>query len=150
MSSVIRHPKVCSRATVSVFRIGSWTLGAARLFSRRRRPCSSTRLRHTSLLIASWLANPEQLFLTHYSRVGNVQRLASQMHAGIDAYVSVARQHEHDNDRSAVLRESLSDYYAERLEEHGYAGDREMMREVLGIDIELNAQGLEVWLKRGK
>ena len=39
---------------------------------------------------------------------------------------------------------------SEQLEEHGYSGDREMMREVLGIDIELNAQGLEVWLKRGK
>jgi len=93
---------------------------------------------------------PEQLFLTHYSRVGNVARLAGQMHAGIDAYVAMARQHEHEEDLSAALRESLLDYYAEQLEEHGYAGDREMMREVLGIDIELNAQGLEVWLKRGK
>lgn len=93
---------------------------------------------------------PEQLFLTHYSRVGNVQRLASQMHAGIDAYVAIARQHEHDDNQSAALREGLLDLYAEQLEEHGYGGDREMMREVLGIDIDLNAQGLEVWLKRGK
>jgi len=93
---------------------------------------------------------PEQLFLTHYSRVGNVQRLASQMHAGIDAYVAMARQHEHDDNRCEALRENLLDFYAEQLEEHGYNGDREMMREVLGIDIELNAQGLEVWLKRGK
>ena len=93
---------------------------------------------------------PEQLFLTHYSRVGNVQRLASQMHAGIDAYVAIARQHEHDDNQSAALRESLLDLYAEQLEGHGYGGDRGMMREVLGIDIELNAQGLEVWLKRGK
>ena len=93
---------------------------------------------------------PEQLFLTHYSRVGDVQRLASQMHAGIDAYVAIARQHEHDDNQSAALRESLQDYYAEQLEEHGYSGDRETMREVLGIDIELNAQGLEVWLKRGR
>jgi glyoxylase-like metal-dependent hydrolase (beta-lactamase superfamily II) len=93
---------------------------------------------------------PEQLFLTHYSRVGDVQRLASQMHAGIDAYVAIARQHEHDDNQAAALRESLQDYYAEQLEEHGYGGDRETMREVLGIDIDLNAQGLEVWLKRGK
>ena len=70
------------------------------------------------------------------------------MHTGIDAYVAMARQHEHDDNRSAVLRDSLFDYYAGRLEEHGYAGDREMMLEVLGIDIELNAQGLEVWLNK--
>ncbi len=93
---------------------------------------------------------PEQLFLTHYSRVGNVHRLAGQMHAGIDAYVSMARQHEHDDEGSAALREGLFDYYAGQLEEHCYPGDREMIRELLGIDIELNAQGLEVWLKRGK
>lgn len=93
---------------------------------------------------------PEQLFLTHYSRVGNVVRLAGQMHAGIDAYVAMARQHENDDDRSAALRESLLGYYAERLEDHGYFGDRETMQEVLGIDIELNAQGLEVWLNKGK
>jgi glyoxylase-like metal-dependent hydrolase (beta-lactamase superfamily II) len=91
---------------------------------------------------------PAQLFLTHYSRVGNVERLARQMHTGIDAYVAMARQHEHDDNRSAVLRESLFDYYAGRLEDHGYAGDREMMLEVLGIDIELNSQGLEVWLNK--
>lgn len=91
---------------------------------------------------------PEQLFLTHYSRVCNVERLAIQMHAGIDAYVAMARQHEHDDNRSAALRESLLDYYAEQLEKHGYVGDREMMHEVLGIDIELNAQGLEVWLNK--
>jgi glyoxylase-like metal-dependent hydrolase (beta-lactamase superfamily II) len=93
--------------------------------------------------------DPEQLFLTHYSRVGNVERLASQMHAGIDAYVTMARRHEHD-DQPAALRESLLDFYAEQLEDHGYRGDRDTVREVLGIDIELNAQGLEVWLKRGK
>jgi hypothetical protein len=91
---------------------------------------------------------PEQLFLTHYSRVGDVDRLASQMHAGIDAYVTMARQHEHDDERSAAIRESLLDYYAEQLEDHGYAGDRETMVEVLDIDIELNAQGLEVWLNK--
>lgn len=93
---------------------------------------------------------PEQLFLTHYSRVGNLERLAGQMHAGIDAYVAMARQHEHDDNRSMVLRESLVDYYAEQLEDHGYVGDRDMLLAALGIDIELNAQGLEVWLKRGK
>lgn len=93
---------------------------------------------------------PKQLFLTHYSRVSDLERLAGQMHAGIDAYVAMARQHEHDDNRSAALRESLLDYYVEQLEEHGYAGDRETMLEVLSIDIELNAQGLEVWLKKGK
>jgi glyoxylase-like metal-dependent hydrolase (beta-lactamase superfamily II) len=94
--------------------------------------------------------DPQQLFLTHYSRVGDPERRATEMHDGIDAYVAVARQHEHDDDRPAALRESLIEYYVERLEGHGYRGDREMIQSIMGIDVELNAQGLEVWLERKK
>lgn len=91
---------------------------------------------------------PEQLYLTHYSRVRNLDRLARQMHAGIDAYVAIAEDHEHDDSRSANIRDGLTEYYAEQLADHGYAGSREEMVEVMSIDIELNAQGLEVWLDR--
>jgi glyoxylase-like metal-dependent hydrolase (beta-lactamase superfamily II) len=93
---------------------------------------------------------PEQLYLTHYSRVRNLDRLASQMHAGIDAYVAIANQHEHDDNRLEGLRESLFEYYVEQLDEHGYDGGREEAAAVLSIDVELNAQGLDVWLQRRK
>ena len=91
---------------------------------------------------------PERLFLTHYSQVKNLERLATDMHEGIDAYVALARQHADDDDRSATLRESLFEHYVERLAAHGYSGDREMIQSVLGIDVELNAQGLEFWLEK--
>jgi Cft2 family RNA processing exonuclease len=91
---------------------------------------------------------PEHVFLTHYSKVGNLDRLAAEMHEGIDTYVALARQHEDDDDRSAALRESLFEYYVDRLDAHGYSGDREMIQAIMGIDIELNAQGLEFWLEK--
>jgi glyoxylase-like metal-dependent hydrolase (beta-lactamase superfamily II) len=91
---------------------------------------------------------PEQLYLTHYSRVRNLDRLAQQMHAGIDAYVAIAEQCEHDDDRSANIRTRLAEHYAAQLADHGYAGSRDEMLEVLSIDIELNAQGLEFWLNK--
>ena len=91
---------------------------------------------------------PEQLYLTHYSRVRNLERLAEQMHRGIDAYVAIAQQHEHDAGRSANIRAGLTDYYAEQLADHGYTGSRAEMLEVMDIDIELNAQGLEFWLEK--
>ena len=93
---------------------------------------------------------PQQLYLTHYSRVRNLDRLALQMHAGIDAYVAIAEKHEHDDNRQQALRESLFEYYVEQLEEHGHDGDRDQVASVMGIDVELNAQGLEVWLERRK
>jgi len=93
---------------------------------------------------------PEHLFLTHYSRVGHLERLATQMHEGIDAYVKMAREHEHDENRIESLQNGLFDYYAQRLAEHGFNGDADAIRAVLGIDIDLNSQGLDVWLERAK
>jgi len=93
---------------------------------------------------------PEQLYLTHYSRVRNLERLAGQMHAGIDAYVAIAGEHENDEDRSQALRRSLFEYYVEQLDAHGHQGDREQVAAVMSIDVELNAQGLEFWLEKRK
>ena len=56
----------------------------------------------------------------------------------------------HDDNRSVALRASLLDYYEQRLSEHGYSGDRDSIRSVLGADVDLNAQGLEFWLHRTK
>jgi len=94
------------------------------------------------------VCDPDQLYLTHYSRVQNLDRLVTQMHEGIDAYVAIAREHE--NDAPEALRASLFDYYVQRLSEHGYTGDGESIQSVLGADVELNSQGLEIWLRRGK
>ena len=93
---------------------------------------------------------PQQLYLTHYSRVRNPDRLAQQMHAGIDAYVAIAEHHEHDDNRQQAIRDSLFEYYVEKLGEHDYHGDREQVAAVMSIDVELNAQGLDVWLERRK
>jgi hypothetical protein len=35
------------------------------------------------------------------------------------------------------------------LDEHGYAGDAALRHRLLDDDVELNVQGLEVWLDRG-
>jgi len=93
--------------------------------------------------------SPEQVYLTHFSRVRNLDELAQQMHNGIDAFVAMAREHQHDENRSASLRTSMFEYFVQRLKEHGYQGDREMIYSILSMDVDLNAQGLEVWLDRG-
>ena len=75
--------------------------------------------------------------------------LQSGLH-GIDAYVAIAEAHEDDDDRSTHIRNGLTEYYAEELAGHGYAGSRDELLEVMSIDIELNAQGLEFWLEKRK
>lgn len=91
---------------------------------------------------------PEQLFLTHYSRVRDLDRLADDMHAGIDAYVEIALRHQAEPNRGERIRQAMDDYLSRRLVEHGFAGDRDAIASVLEIDIVLNAQGLVSWLQR--
>ena len=91
---------------------------------------------------------PRQLYLTHYSRVRDLDRLADDMHAGIDAYAEMALAHRDARDRAAAIERAMDDYLTTRLIDHGYTGDRAQIRAVLDIDIVLNAQGLVSYLER--
>jgi glyoxylase-like metal-dependent hydrolase (beta-lactamase superfamily II) len=91
---------------------------------------------------------PDYLYLTHYSRVGDLERLAADMHTGIDDFVALALAHKDDDDRDARIEAAMGEYLCTRLSEHGFDGDRDTMWEILNIDIVLNAQGLVAWLHR--
>ena len=92
--------------------------------------------------------NPERLYLTHYSRVTDLARLAADMHAGIDAYVEIALAQRDNDDPLSAMQSAMYDYLSTRLIAHGYKGDDSAMRSVLEIDVVLNAQGLVSWLQR--
>ena len=91
---------------------------------------------------------PRQLFLTHYSRVTDLDRLASDMHAGIDAYVELALANKDEDDRDAKIEQAMGSHLSQRAREHGFNGDDEALWSILEIDIVLNAQGLVSWLQR--
>jgi len=91
---------------------------------------------------------PQQMFLTHYSRVTGVERLARDLHEQIDAMVAIARSHASEPERHARIMEDLAQLYIAHARNHGCAFDDARIRELLVMDIELNAQGLEVWLDR--
>ena len=92
--------------------------------------------------------DPEHCYLTHYSRVQDLDRLADNLHLGLEALVAIARQHADAPNRTERIREALFDHWVEALAEHGYAGDRDTIWSLLGLDVDLNTQGLEVWLDR--
>lgn len=91
---------------------------------------------------------PDAMYLTHYNRVGNVGKLAADLHEQIDAMVALARAADGRKDRHAALADALTELYAGRAEAHGWTQGREALAQLLHMDIELNAQGLEVWLNR--
>ena len=92
--------------------------------------------------------NPAAMYLTHYGRVEDVERLAADLHTQIDAMVAIALAANSKHDRHAVLLDDLASFYACRAAAHGWTKGREALGELIGMDIELNAQGLEVWLGR--
>ena len=91
---------------------------------------------------------PRYLYLTHYSRISDLDRHAAQMHADIDVFVDIAKRHKDDADREKQIQDALEEYLSGRLTEHGFKGDRDAIWSVLSIDIVLNAQGLVAWLER--
>ena len=91
---------------------------------------------------------PEQLFLTHFCRVDQPRERARVLHQEIDDYATIALAAPQGEQRESRIREELFRYYVERLREHGSSLDQGEIEQVLGMDINLCAQGLEVWLKR--
>ena len=91
---------------------------------------------------------PERLYLTHYSEVTEIDRLAADMHSEIDAFVAIAEGAIDAKERVATIREGLFEHLAGRIEAHGFSGGRDAIRDIVGVDAELNAQGLDIWLKR--
>ena len=94
--------------------------------------------------------DPQGMYLTHYGRVGDVQRLAGDLYAQIDAMVEIGRQFDGLPDRHQRIKEALAALYLRRAREHGCRLDDAGVEKVLRMDIELNAQGLASWLDRDK
>ncbi|HMM65677.1 MAG TPA: MBL fold metallo-hydrolase [Dokdonella sp.] len=96
------------------------------------------------------LFRPAAMFLTHYSRVDDVERLGRDLFMQIDAMVAIAEALSGNADRHERIKDGLAELYLGRAEAHGCAMSQERMRELLASDIELNAQGLEIWLDHGR
>jgi glyoxylase-like metal-dependent hydrolase (beta-lactamase superfamily II) len=94
--------------------------------------------------------DPKQLFLTHYSKVTDVGRLAADLHKRIDDFVAMAERHADDRDRSAAIHDDMYAYFEAELADHGFAGGPESVRDVVGKDVILNTMGLEFWLDHRK
>lgn len=93
---------------------------------------------------------PEGMYLTHYGRVGNVEKLAGDLREQIDAMVAIGRACDGSPDRHRDMVAALTGLYLERARAHGCPLDDAGVAAVLHMDIELNAQGLGTWLDRDR
>lgn len=92
---------------------------------------------------------PQYIYLTHYGRIEASARLAARLHDLIDQYVALARAVAGAGAaRHRSLTEGLTHLLWRAVQAHGCTMSYERAVELLAIDIELNAQGLAVWLDK--
>jgi glyoxylase-like metal-dependent hydrolase (beta-lactamase superfamily II) len=92
--------------------------------------------------------SPAHVYLTHYGRVDAVRALAKDLREGLVAYQRIARANAGAPDCHARLRSALMDHHLGQLRERRHPMAEARARELLDMDVEINAQGLEVWLDR--
>ena len=92
--------------------------------------------------------SPWRMLLTHYGAVEDVPRLATLFLAQLDEVVAAARSLAGAPDRHATLKRALETIHLRRLREHGVTLPEARIRDLLGLDFELNAQGIGIWLDR--
>jgi glyoxylase-like metal-dependent hydrolase (beta-lactamase superfamily II) len=91
---------------------------------------------------------PQCMYLTHYGRLGDVARLGATLLEQIDDMVAIGTELRTAPGRHAALKQALAEHYLAIVARHGVAMPRERVLELLAVDLELNAQGLAIWLDR--
>jgi len=92
--------------------------------------------------------NPDYFYLTHYGRQEARQALADQLKTSIDDFVNIALQEKKTPNRVEVITSRILDYLVAGLETMACDCSEDDCRDWLAMDAALNAQGLDVWLKR--
>ena len=92
--------------------------------------------------------NPKRMYLTHYSMVTEIEEMSSRLHFLIDEYVKIAKKYVNNSHRYQKIHEELSAILlAEVRRCECNLGEKEIF-DLLSIDLDLNTQGIEIWLDR--
>ncbi len=89
---------------------------------------------------------PKSCFLTHFSKIMNVEKNGNELLKQIDEYVAITEQarniHEGQQDQ---IKKRLFELLYKKLEKTNLSISRREFGNLLSLDLSLNAQGLEYW-----
>ena len=91
---------------------------------------------------------PSNMYLTHFGRVTEVNRLARELRLDIEIYAKIARQYIRASNRKEKICAALTRYLQKRLSERKTTEDVNKLTDFLQYDLQLNTAGLEIWLQR--
>jgi glyoxylase-like metal-dependent hydrolase (beta-lactamase superfamily II) len=93
---------------------------------------------------------PQRMFLTHYGMVTEVGKLADELRYSIDRLAAIAQDASDADDRHQAILDGMTGYLIDRARQLNPRLSAERIKEVFAFDLEINTQGLEVWLDRQK
>lgn len=92
---------------------------------------------------------PDKMYLTHFGEITEVAQLADKLHDSIDHQATLMEAvADSGADRHTLLVKNIMDSFVKELQQLNCRLPIETCRELLAMDVELNAQGLEVWWDR--
>lgn len=93
---------------------------------------------------------PRWAFMTHFSRVGELQRLGQDLHRLLDGHVAVAKtaQGTSGTERHGIITTGLRKLFLDYVRQRSCTLPEAEIDALFALDVEVNAQGVEVWMDR--
>jgi hydroxyacylglutathione hydrolase len=91
---------------------------------------------------------PSTVYLTHFGAAQDIPRLAQDLRRMVSAYVAIAKANVNSSNCQHNIYNELLNYVIQEAQQFGCKLPREEIAQVIQLDMQINAQGLEVWLTR--
>jgi glyoxylase-like metal-dependent hydrolase (beta-lactamase superfamily II) len=93
---------------------------------------------------------PQRMYLTHYGVLEHPASYVQTLKEQICEWGAMARGMEKNEERESLIAQRLAGMLGERIAGQWPSADVAAIVDELNMDIELNAQGIEVWLKNSE
>ena len=92
---------------------------------------------------------PKSCFLTHFSKIMNIEKSGHELLKQIDEYVTITEQAlNNDEHLQNRIKKKLFELLYNKLKKVNLSISRREFGNLLSLDLSLNAQGLEYWNKK--
>ena len=91
---------------------------------------------------------PEYVYLTHFGQVDNIGQIANTLRRIIADYVTIIRESAEVEDVVAEIANRLRQHIIFEAKSLDLPVSEEKVLSLLEMDMQINAQGLTVWLKQ--
>lgn len=94
--------------------------------------------------------SPHRIYITHFGEIGRPMEMAENLSRHISEFAAIAREARAPagEKRVAEIRRGLTEWMMDRLRAHGCSQSAEVIEQRMAMDLQLDAQGLDIWLSR--